>query len=214
MLDTEYHVAVAANGSQALRTAHEFHPDVVLTDLLMSDGDGWDLISELRKDPSFATTNIIAISGAESPPGDILDFGANDFIAKPFEPDELFARVAVAVRSQQRLARLHDMFDALPVGLFLAEPSGQLLIVNSPLAVILDYSSRAELCTQRIVDFVHEPSNQTAVTNAFRDLTPLQLSCSLITDLGTTVAAEVVINPVIDRFRIVTGFAGAVRPLL
>ncbi len=213
MLDTEYEVGLAENGTEALRAARRLHPDVILTDLIMPDGSGWDLIVELRRDPAFEEVQIIAISGAERPPAEILDFGADDFISKPFEPDELSSRVAVAVARRYRLARLHSLLNALPVGAFMTELNGQLLVVNQPLVEMLSFPSSSHLCTHRMVDLVAASEHRELVDNAIHNGTPLDVVCALFTNRDTKVQAKLMLGPAHDDAGNVSGFAGLARLL-
>ena len=105
MLEDVYEIEEAPNGQLALDIARSFLPTVVLTDLVMAHGDGWELIGELRRDSVLRDAWVIAISGTDQSAAGILDFGADDFLHKPFDTEELLARVAVGVRITQRMER-------------------------------------------------------------------------------------------------------------
>lgn len=92
-----YDVRTAADGESALDTIHDFHPDLIITDLQMPEMNGIELCREIRK---FSEVPIIVLSvkGEEKTKVAALDAGADDYITKPFGMDELFARVRATLR--------------------------------------------------------------------------------------------------------------------
>ncbi|NRQ37804.1 response regulator [Nonomuraea sp. NN258] len=92
-----YEVALAADGSQALRQAADWHPDLVILDLGLPDLDGVEVIHGLR---GWTSVPIIVLSGREGSQDkvDALDAGADDYVTKPFGIDELFARIRAVTR--------------------------------------------------------------------------------------------------------------------
>jgi two-component system KDP operon response regulator KdpE len=95
-----YHVAIAQDGLEALRTFETFHPDLIITDLSMPSMDGVELTRSIRRQSS---TPIIVLSVREqdSTKVDALDAGADDYITKPFSTPELLARVRVQLRRRE-----------------------------------------------------------------------------------------------------------------
>lgn len=93
----QYQVRTAADGESALDTFHDFHPDLVITDLSMPEVSGLDLCRELRK-ISQVPIIVLSVKGEEKTKVEALDAGADDYITKPFGMDELLARVRVALR--------------------------------------------------------------------------------------------------------------------
>jgi two-component system KDP operon response regulator KdpE len=93
----QYEVAVAADGSEALRRATDWHPDVVVLDLGLPDLDGVDVIHGLR---GWSQVPIIVLSGRIGAEDKItaLDAGADDYVTKPFGVDELLARIRAVSR--------------------------------------------------------------------------------------------------------------------
>ncbi len=92
-----YAVFTADNGQDALRMIDEKAPDLVVLDVMMPGMDGWEVTRQLRR-----TTNLpIIILSAKGETSDRvfgLDLGADDYLAKPFEPSELLARVRSVMR--------------------------------------------------------------------------------------------------------------------
>jgi len=95
-----YEVITASTGGQALEAAARHHPDLILLDLGLPDLDGVEVIKGLR---GWTEVPIIILSGRSQSTAKVqaLDAGADDYVTKPFNVDELFARVrAVARRSE------------------------------------------------------------------------------------------------------------------
>ncbi|UBU08710.1 response regulator [Nonomuraea gerenzanensis] len=92
-----YEVAVAADGSSALRQAASWHPDLVLLDLGLPDLDGIDVIHGLR---GWTRVPILVLSGRAGNQDkiDALDAGADDYVTKPFGIEELLARIRAVTR--------------------------------------------------------------------------------------------------------------------
>ena len=92
-----YDVDVAHDGAEALRVASHAHPDLVLLDLGMPGLTGIDVIVGLR---SWSRVPILVVSGrtGSSDKVDALDAGADDYVTKPFAPDELLARIRALTR--------------------------------------------------------------------------------------------------------------------
>ncbi|MEU7864139.1 response regulator [Nonomuraea sp. NPDC049141] len=92
-----YEVAVAPDGTAALRQAADWHPDLIILDLGLPDLDGVDVIHGLR---GWTSVPIIVLSGRAGSPDkvDALDAGADDYVTKPFGIDELLARIRAVTR--------------------------------------------------------------------------------------------------------------------
>jgi two-component system KDP operon response regulator KdpE len=95
-----YDVELAASGEEALRTAAQSHPDVVLLDLGLPGLDGTEVVRGLR---GWSSVPIIVLSvrDAERDKVAALDAGADDYVTKPFGMDELLARLRAALRRHQ-----------------------------------------------------------------------------------------------------------------
>ncbi len=95
-----YEVFTAANGLEGLNRVQATKPDIVILDKVMPDIDGFEVARRLRREPDFAHIPIVILTGA-SQLGDKLDAfnaGADDYLTKPFEVDELAARLAALLR--------------------------------------------------------------------------------------------------------------------
>ena len=87
----------ARNASEALTLAKQHNPDVVVLDLGLPDGDGMDVMREIR---AWGRIPVIVVSARDREDDKIraLDAGADDYLTKPFGVRELMARIRVAVR--------------------------------------------------------------------------------------------------------------------
>jgi pilus assembly protein CpaE len=95
-----YEVITARNGTEALGVIKSSPPALAILDVMMPDMDGYALCGHLRQTPTTAKIPIIiltALSGVEDKIK-AFDSGADDFLAKPFEPQELRARIKVLLR--------------------------------------------------------------------------------------------------------------------
>jgi diguanylate cyclase (GGDEF)-like protein len=100
-----YECHLASRGDDAIDRALELRPDLVVLDLMLPGVDGVEVCRQLRKDPRTVTTGIIMLT-AKSLPSDRLaglDAGADDYVDKPFDVDELVARVHASMRRARQL---------------------------------------------------------------------------------------------------------------
>jgi two-component system KDP operon response regulator KdpE len=96
-----YLVAEASNAREALNAKAIDKPDLILLDLGLPDRDGLELVAALRGEPRSA---LIVVSARDQTEQKVaaLDLGADDYVTKPFDTEELLARVRASLR--QRLA--------------------------------------------------------------------------------------------------------------
>jgi CheY-like chemotaxis protein len=91
-----YTVIEAENGLEALRCAREVHPDLIILDIHMPGRDGFQVIQELRQDPAFAPTPIVALT-ASAMQGDrerAIASGFTGYLTKPIRLSALREEVA------------------------------------------------------------------------------------------------------------------------
>ena len=92
-----YEVDVAGTGADAIRIASEHPPDLVVLDLGLPDIEGTEVCRRIRGE-SKAPIIVLSARGHESDKVAVLDLGADDYVTKPFGPEELLARIRVALR--------------------------------------------------------------------------------------------------------------------
>lgn len=102
--DAGCEVIHATDGRAALTLARQRTPDAILLDVMMSDMDGFDVLERLRAEPASRSIPIFMLSSARMSRHVLRAFqgGADDFICKPFDSDELLARLDAATARARR----------------------------------------------------------------------------------------------------------------
>ena len=110
-----YVVHTALDGQQALDQMREVHPDLVVSDILMPGVDGYDLCRRLRAAPETALLPVILVTSLDAQGERIkgLEAGADDFLSKPINWEELFARVRSLLRIKALQDELKDLNEKL-----------------------------------------------------------------------------------------------------
>ncbi len=95
LTNEKYNVVTAMNGTQALKMVESELPDLILLDVMMPDISGFEVARQLKEKPAFAQIPIIFLTALNSTADIVKGFqmGANDFISKPFNKEELIIRV-------------------------------------------------------------------------------------------------------------------------
>ncbi len=104
-----YEVFLAADGEEGLAMVEEVEPDLVILDVMMPKIDGWEVLMRLRQQPETRDIPVIMLTAMGDEQSKVMGLrgGADDYVAKPFSPLELTARVKVIldrVGRQQRAA--------------------------------------------------------------------------------------------------------------
>jgi len=85
-----FDVITTTSGSEALELVKSAKPDIMLLDIIMPGMDGFELLKKLRL---FTQLPVIAFSASPGNYHDAMRVGANDFMSKPFQPDEMVRRI-------------------------------------------------------------------------------------------------------------------------
>ena len=103
VLEEDFTVDVAANGTEAVARARDGHPDVVVMDARMPKMSGLEACRELRHDPKTADLPIIMVTGGTEPElaSAAFDAGATDYLPKPFSSSQLRSRAMTCVLRHQ-----------------------------------------------------------------------------------------------------------------
>jgi DNA-binding response OmpR family regulator len=88
-LDGDYRFVEASDGYVALQLAREMSPDAVILDLMLPGLGGLEVLAELRSDEQLSGTPVLVITAWSETRQDLVDAGADDFLPKPFDPDQL-----------------------------------------------------------------------------------------------------------------------------
>jgi DNA-binding response OmpR family regulator len=109
--DARIESRTAADGDSAERIWREWHPDLVVLDLMLPGRSGLDVLRRLRADGDRTLVVILSARGDEDDRVVGLEFGADDYVVKPFSPRELVLRITGLLR---RDVGKHEARDLLP----------------------------------------------------------------------------------------------------
>ncbi|HVP21214.1 MAG TPA: response regulator transcription factor [Anaerolineaceae bacterium] len=109
----EFHVTVANTGVEGLQIAHRNPPDLVILDVIMPGMDGYAVCREMRGDPVLKEVPILFLTAKAKEEDRITGFlaGADDYLSKPFNVDELLLRVRAVLR---RTLKVHGALNNAP----------------------------------------------------------------------------------------------------
>ena len=147
MLSEEYVTQTATCGREALSVAEGFLPDIILLDIMMPDLNGYEVCSKVRENDRMKYTKVIMVSAKAMVQERLQGYeaGADDYIVKPFDQDELLAKVRV----YSKLKSAEEVQEALQEALekdqeaektksqFLANMSHE---IRTPLNVIIGFT--------------------------------------------------------------------------
>jgi len=106
-----FEVDLAGGGREALERAAEAPPDLMLLDVMMPEIDGLSVLRRLRSDPGTSSIPVIVLTARSLAEDRVkgLDLGADDYITKPFDLEELIARVRTVLRRSQQMRDLSPL---------------------------------------------------------------------------------------------------------
>jgi len=102
IFESEFELHLIDNGREALTVARQCLPDVVLLDVMMPEINGYEVCSRLKQDPALRQSQIIMVSANTDLEDRLQGYraGADDYVTRPFDPDELYAKVCVNLRNK------------------------------------------------------------------------------------------------------------------
>jgi len=92
-MDEGYEFAEASDGVIAMELAREVSPDVVILDLMLPRLSGLEVLARMNEDERLKDVPVLVITAWNETREDVLSAGADEFVAKPFDPEELRAAV-------------------------------------------------------------------------------------------------------------------------
>ncbi|MBA3072384.1 MAG: response regulator transcription factor, partial [Anaerolineae bacterium] len=105
-----YKVALASSGVEGLQLAHKRIPELVILDVIMPGMDGYTVCREMRADPLLVNVPILFLTAKTKDEDKIMGFnaGADDYLGKPFNLDELILRVKAIIRRTKAVQKEVD----------------------------------------------------------------------------------------------------------
>ncbi len=102
-----YNVVTAENGREALEVLDQNIPDMIICDVMMPEMDGYSLVKHIRQEPQTNTIPVLFLSAKGQSQDRVkgLNEGADVYMVKPFEPEELVAQVESSLKQIKRLSQ-------------------------------------------------------------------------------------------------------------
>jgi two-component system cell cycle sensor histidine kinase/response regulator CckA len=128
-----FNVLEAASADELTKLAQQ-RPEVILLDVYLPDGNGFDLCRSLRENPASASSLILLISGQTIPSNDRihgLETGADGFLVKPVEPAEVVAHVKALLRFRQNEEHYHLLTESIPHFVWMTRADGKAEYANA-----------------------------------------------------------------------------------
>ncbi|MBL7807383.1 MAG: response regulator, partial [Saprospiraceae bacterium] len=112
LLHTDYEIITEGNGSKGLESAFRFVPDIIISDVMMPEMDGFELCRRLKTDERTSHIPVVLLTAKADQPSKIegLRYGADDYLSKPFHPEELFVRLEKLIVLRRRLQERFSRF--------------------------------------------------------------------------------------------------------
>jgi CheY-like chemotaxis protein len=109
--EAEYDLEYAKSGSEGLSKIPSFEPDMLIVDLKLPEMDGFEILERLRRDPKHGHMPVIVITAKDelSEKLKAFDLGADDYLVKPFQPEELVARMGILARRGKAMKIVRDL---------------------------------------------------------------------------------------------------------
>jgi len=118
LLGSQYDLMTVSTGKDVLKTAQEFRPDLIILDIMLPDIDGYEVCRQIRKSSLLCYTKIIMVSAKAMASERLKGYqvGADDYLTKPYDGEELLAKVCAHLRSQPAKAiqeKAQDLLNTL-----------------------------------------------------------------------------------------------------
>jgi len=98
--EADYILEYAQSGNEGLAKISTFEPELIIVDLKLPEMDGFEILERLKRDPKFSLIPVIVITVKDelSEKLKAFELGADDYLVKPFQPEELVARMGILAR--------------------------------------------------------------------------------------------------------------------
>ena len=111
LTEAEYQLEYAKSGNEGLAKIPSFDPEMLIVDLKLPEMDGFEILERLRRDPKYAHMPVIVITAKDELSEKLRAFelGADDYLVKPFQPEELVARMGILARRGKAMRIVREM---------------------------------------------------------------------------------------------------------
>ena len=123
-LSVDYHVNIASNGMEGLKMVQNQMPDLIISDIMMPVMDGFELCRNVKSNELTSHIPIILLTAKSSEENQIqgLEYGADDYITKPFNPSILKLRIRNILENRAQLAKkFSSELDSIPSNIKISE---------------------------------------------------------------------------------------------
>lgn len=164
-----YDVISVQNGLEALQKAQEEHPDLILLDVNMPVLNGFDALKQLRETPSIADIPVILVTALEDPNNVAkgINLGADDYIKKPFHPQELLARAISKIKASKLEKALQAKRQTTEVLLRVSERLNRFLQIDDDLIRFIIYIIHDLMPSEMIFHYFLSERQEILMQHAF-----------------------------------------------
>jgi pilus assembly protein CpaE len=109
--EADYELEYAKSGNEGLAKIPSFEPEMLIIDLKLPEMDGFEILERLRRDPKYSHIPVIVITSKDelSEKLKAFELGADDYVVKPFQPEELVARMGILARRGKAMQIVQQM---------------------------------------------------------------------------------------------------------
>ena len=109
--EADYQLEYAKSGSEGLAKIPAFEPEMLIVDLKLPEMDGFEILERLRRDPKYGHMPVIVITAKDelSEKLKAFELGADDYLVKPFQPEELVARMGILARRGKAMQIVREL---------------------------------------------------------------------------------------------------------
>jgi len=196
--DSGYTVDVASNAKDGLDLARQKLPDLIITDIMMPQVDGYQFLKQLRDDPQFKTLPVVFLTARGMTSDRIQGYnaGCDAYLSKPFDPDELVAIVQNLLEKQVALreAASDEGYNIADLARQIAEIKAILTqrgaFPQATTSLKLDLTPREESVLELVVDGLMNKQIASRLDTSVRNVE--KYVSRLFTKTGTTSRTELV----------------------
>lgn len=115
--EAEYELEYAKSGNEGLAKIPSFEPEILIVDLKLPGMDGFQILERIRRDPKFSHVPVVVITAKDELSEKLRAFelGADDYVVKPFQPEELVARIGMLARRGRAIQMVQKETTSAPI---------------------------------------------------------------------------------------------------